>query len=822
MRKPLYLLILVIGLLLIMKPAHAGTIFKPVFNSGLVGYWSFEEGSGTKVGDFSGQGNTGTWNGAGSHWADGKFGKGGSFNGSGDYVAMGDVLNFGTGDFTITAWIKHVQSETFPYWEGIVDKCWNTNWSFYGTREGYSSIPCIGFAIAGNYSTERSGATPVTDGKWHHVVVVADRDNVATFYVDGKVDGDTFNISGSSSVNLSSGSGYTVRLGMQDCNNMYWNGSIDEVRVYNRDLSASEVSRLYTSGATKFGINRLGPVADDLPSNAAIGLVRQNCAGYSNCSTSLSAWQTYMLTGGGIDWTGCTVGDLTCANVNKVAVAKIDGPWTSEDSTAVTLTGWTTDADNYIKIYTTAAARHNGKWDDDTKYRLIITGAHGIYINEGNVRIDGLQVSVTPSSYYDGIVFQSTGTSNNDFRVSNNIIKAINSAADWPAGIELWDSGSGTFRAWNNIIYDFNYGTVNFGIVMADNAGGYTGYVYNNTIHNCIKGLARDAGTFIAINNIVKGSGDTNAYVGTFSGSDYNATDGVDTTGQGAHSRTSQTFKFVDETNDDFHLAPADTGARDYGVSNPGSGLFSTDIDRQNRGAPWDIGADEALFTKVNSSQNNQITNGLVGLWSFNGPDIDGNEAIDRSGNGNNGTITGAVPTRGKVGQALDFNGSSNYVSVTDNSSFNFNSGFTVSAWIYPHSWGVVGDDYIHNIFTDEDTGVCCSTFVFRTGSQGLEALKQRVGLTNGSADRESSSNLTLNTWQHIVATHDGTNVRFYINGILDRTQAGWALVNIAEDWRIGVTVNNTRHWDGTIDELRVYNRALTDQEILRLYNLGR
>src|SRR4030042_6016194 len=72
--------------------------------TGLVGYWSFEENTGTKVGDMSNSGNYGTWNGTGSHWTTGKFGNGGSFNGSDDYV---NVTNNGLGltSWTISAWI---------------------------------------------------------------------------------------------------------------------------------------------------------------------------------------------------------------------------------------------------------------------------------------------------------------------------------------------------------------------------------------------------------------------------------------------------------------------------------------------------------------------------------------------------------------------------------------------------------------------------------------------------------------------------------------------------------------------------------------------
>src|SRR5690606_20679208 len=77
----------------------------------------------------------------------------------------------------------------------------------------------------------------------------------------------------------------------------------------------------------------------------------------------------------------------------------------------------------------------------------------------------------------------------------------------------------------------------------------------------------------------------------------------------------------------------------------------------------YDLGTPQT----VNASQNSSMTSGLVGEWSFNGADISGTTAYDRSGSGNNGTLTnGPTPTFGKVGQALSFDGTDDYISVAD------------------------------------------------------------------------------------------------------------------------------------------------------------
>jgi hypothetical protein len=111
-----------------------------------------------------------------------------------------------------------------------------------------------------------------------------------------------------------------------------------------------------------------------------ISVIRQDCSGYSNCYTSLSAWQTA--------YGGLPDGDLVSRD--QIAVARIEGTWTQADTTPLTLNGWTTDADHYIKIYTVGAARHNGT--PGSGYRLQTTGSGPFSSNVAYFRIEGLEI----------------------------------------------------------------------------------------------------------------------------------------------------------------------------------------------------------------------------------------------------------------------------------------------------------------------------------------------------------------------------------------------------------------------------------------------
>lgn len=232
---------------------------------------------------------------------------------------------------------------------------------------------------------------------------------------------------------------------------------------------------------------------------------------------------------------------------------------------------------------------------------------------------------------------------------------------------------------------------------------------------------------------------------------------------------------------------------------------------------------------KINDSRKDTLTNGLVGYWTFDGLDMAGVTAYDRSGQGNKGTLT-LSPTRtlGKIGQALLFDGADDYVTVNSATSINDISPMTISAWIYPKSLGQNGFGRIL------DKSLTTSpTFGWDFQLTTTNVLHFVVDY-DGANDlvRESGANaVTLNTWQHIVVTWDGssaqTGVHLYINGIetsyTNNTDgAGNRVTDAGNNLVIGNNATNfNRTFDGNIDDVRVYNRVLSAQEITRLYKMG-
>ncbi|OGS22243.1 MAG: hypothetical protein A2252_06695 [Elusimicrobia bacterium RIFOXYA2_FULL_39_19] len=279
-----------------------------------------------------------------------------------------------------------------------------------------------------------------------------------------------------------------------------------------------------------------------------------------------------------------------------IAVAEC---YSMTDTTPLTIAGWTTSTTNYIEIRTPASYKHSGQWDTDAY--IMNTGAaasDSIYINEANVRINGLQINVTKddTATSNGIQIYGDATSPEDIRINNCIIKgAGNFTTNSKRGIFTAASAvaGSKVRIYNNIFYDFKgTGSSYIGAYIKD--ASRTCYLYNNTAVNCEYGYYRDLATVIVKNNIAQDCTDGFGGGGWDAASDYNLSD-IASDAPGTNSKNATTVTFESKTNKNFHIAEADASAKDFGMylSTDTYLSFSTDIDGDSRSGSWDIGADE-------------------------------------------------------------------------------------------------------------------------------------------------------------------------------------------------------------------------------------
>ena len=251
-----------------------------------------------------------------------------------------------------------------------------------------------------------------------------------------------------------------------------------------------------------------------------------------------------------------------------------------------------TSAANYLLVTTNATNRAKVP-HDPARYTLAATNSNVLYNNiPSHIRFDGIQVQLTVT---DGYSYVAIKTSNGnqvatdiDARISHSVVKCVvtNGHAIGFHTRPPSAGAGGSSVVFNSVAYGCTTGFAN----------DFVGAVYaNNTAFNNDFGYVDDGNSMKVINCLAaKGSkAGSIGFVGTFAASsDYNAED--DGNGApGAHSRSGQTFTFVNAAISDVHLAPTDTGARDFGVSNPLLGMFTDDIDGILRSGAWDIGADE-------------------------------------------------------------------------------------------------------------------------------------------------------------------------------------------------------------------------------------
>jgi hypothetical protein len=255
-RKTLFLIFLIL-LASVALSSTAGAA------SGLVGWWKLDEGGGTVARDSSGLGNDGTVAGA-TTWIAGRFGGALQLNGSG-YVVIDKVRDDITStDLTLSAWIRTTQSS-----EGNV----------FAFNDAASSHPLM-FGVSGttvftNDGSDRMFQPPVNNNQWHMITFVRSGSN-ATIYLDGAQIG-TYT-SGFSLASVT-----RVSIGQEWDNaspSDFYNGAVDDIRIFNRPLIAAEVLALLKGGEGNAATSPdPADEATDVPRDAVLSWTASELAG---------------------------------------------------------------------------------------------------------------------------------------------------------------------------------------------------------------------------------------------------------------------------------------------------------------------------------------------------------------------------------------------------------------------------------------------------------------------------------------------------------------------------------------------------------------
>ena len=211
------------------------------------------------------------------------------------------------------------------------------------------------------------------------------------------------------------------------------------------------------------------------------------------------------------------------------------------------------------------------------------------------------------------------------------------------------------------------------------------------------------------------------------------------------------------------------------------------------------------------------VPTGFVGSWSFE--DGGGTTAADGSGLGNDAAVVGADWTVGMEGGALSFNGAGDHVVIPNDPSLSLASNrVTLACWIYPTSLSTKWSTIIQKTNT---SGGWFDWQIYARASDAPTAYRP-VFRVNYDKFGEVQGDIVLstNTWYFIAATYDGSQMKFYIDGTLrGTTNATGTIPNGGRDIWVGSNDNWSEHFAGLIDELYIYDRALSEGEIQALMN---
>jgi hypothetical protein len=200
------------------------------------------------------------------------------------------------------------------------------------------------------------------------------------------------------------------------------------------------------------------------------------------------------------------------------------------------------------------------------------------------------------------------------------------------------------------------------------------------------------------------------------------------------------------------------------------------------------------------------VQGGLISLWTFDDKSVSGKTIKDLVGK-NDGTMMGnAKISEGKIGQALELDGSGSFVNISQPVDIpKGNDNYAIEAWFYTNEMKVGG------IMGWGTWGTSNQVNALRIGTD-----------VNGfrhywwGADLDKATGDISKAWHHVVAQYDGKTRSIWFDGKMINSDTPVGHNTQIADVNIGVTNNRSEFWNGKLDEMRLYNRGLSEDEILK------
>jgi hypothetical protein len=853
--------------------------------SGLVGQWMFDDGSGTTAADASGHNYNGTLV-NNPVWTTGKFGGALEFNRTNRVtVPDNDAFSFGNGStdqpFSVAMWVSFDDANPGHLIGHFLPPS-NREWRF--ARLDSSSLFLILFDENTKGQIARSVSQNFSTGVWYHLTATYDgsrNGNGVTFYINGMAQAQTGNSDTAGYVAMKNAAAPLEMAGYSGTGSNFA-GRLDDVRLYSRVLSASEVMDVYNGGTSQqppviSSVSATSVTASgatitwttDKPADSQVDYGLTTAYGssttldpalvlsHSQALSSLIPNALYHYRVRSKDGAGniATSGDFTFTTTGAPPVNGLIGQWMFDDGSGTTAAD--TSGHNYNGTLVNNPVWTTGKFGGALQFN----GTNRVTVPDNDTFSFGNGSTDQPFSIAMWVHFDNTSPGN----LIGHFLAPLN--REWRFG--RLDSSS-LFL----ILFDENTkGQIARSVSQSFSTGvwyhlavTYDGSRSGNGVQFYIDGVARAQG----------GNSDTPGYAamrntpapleiaglnggGSFAGKLddvrlYNRAllpSEVMDVYNGGTSQQPPVISSVSATNITTSSAtitwttdkPAD-GQVDYGLTTAyGS---STTLDPSlvlNHSQTLSNLTPSTLYhyrvrsrdASGNSATSDDFTftttavppaSGLIGQWMFD--DGGGTTAADSSGHNYNGTlINNPVWTAGKTGGALQFNGT-NRVAVPDNDAFSFGSGstdqpFSIAMWVH---------------FDNASPGNLIGHFLAPLNREWRFARLDSSSLflilfdesTKGQIARSVSQSFSTGVWYHLAVTYDGSRsgngVQFYIDGVA-RAQSGNSdtpgyvtMRNAPAPLEIA-GVNGGGSFAGKLDDVRLYSRALLPSEVMDVYNGG-
>lgn len=206
--------------------------------------------------------------------------------------------------------------------------------------------------------------------------------------------------------------------------------------------------------------------------------------------------------------------------------------------------------------------------------------------------------------------------------------------------------------------------------------------------------------------------------------------------------------------------------------------------------------------------------NGLVAYYPLNG------NAVDISGNGNDGTAYSVTPTTDRfnvANKAFSFNGTTSYINIGQKSTLKMTDSVSISAWFYVNT---IAPTY-QNIISDHTPNQ--TTYgpgkILRLSYDKIQFIIGGIYTSTVNPATYVESTILAAKWYHVVATYDRNQVKLYLNNVLVATKTYNQSITVnPNNLLIGNSGYVNEYFNGKIDQLRIYNRAISENDVKALY----